>query len=180
MSAYALVLNEARCIQCHACEIHCQTWNGLPPDLALGRLQARAPHRIPQQDTGQQRPVRLRSLFLACQHCDDPWCVRVCPTMAMRRRSRDGIVYVETGLCVGCRACAMACPWRIPQWNHQQEVTIKCDMCRSRLDAALVPACVAGCTAKALSLVSDTAILDRLRQEREAALHAAAAREELW
>ena len=158
MSTYCIVVDEQRCIQCHACEIHCQNWHDLSAEVHPARLVT-----VPPQGDTEGR-VHLRSAFLHCHHCQDPWCVRVCPTRAMRRRKKDGVVYVVQGLCVGCKGCLMACPWRVPQWSEALERMVKCDLCKDRLDAGQQPACVAGCTAHALRLCNDT----QTRQEQEA------------
>lgn len=182
MSTVCITLDEQRCIQCHACEIHCQVWQGAPADIHPARLCAVPPH-APKSPESPENPenrehggresggLSMRSAFLHCFHCEDPHCVRVCPTTAMRRRSRDGIVYTVAGLCTGCMACAMACPWRLPLWSSSRERLFKCDLCRDRLDAGQLPACVCGCTTGALRLSRDPATLAAQRALREAALH---------
>jgi len=92
----------------------------------------------------------MSALFLPCFHCEDAWCIGACPTEAIRRRAKDGIVYIVADLCAGCKACITACPWNIPQWNPQTGKAIKCDLCMDRIDEGLEPACVAACTTNAL------------------------------
>ena len=141
--SYRLLTDEDLCIRCKACEVHCKVWNRVPAGLKLGVLLADGPR---MQDG---RPA-LRTLYMPCQHCDDAPCLTACPTGAMRRRA-DGIVYVESGPCTGCRSCLLACPWQVPQWDASAGKMRKCDFCRERLDQGLQPACVTGCTTKALS-----------------------------
>jgi Fe-S-cluster-containing dehydrogenase component len=74
-----------------------------------------------------------------------------CPTRAIVKREEDGLVHVVRDLCVGCRACISACPWRVPQWDETSGKVIKCDLCQDRVASGLIPACVAGCTTHALS-----------------------------
>jgi Fe-S-cluster-containing dehydrogenase component len=76
----------------------------------------------------------------------------------MAVREKDGIVYVQEDLCVGCKACMIACPWTVPQWNEATGKVIKCDLCMDRVDQGLQPACVAGCTAHALLFSSPNEI----------------------
>jgi Fe-S-cluster-containing dehydrogenase component len=91
--------------------------------------------------------------FRSCYHCEAPHCVAVCPTGAMQKRA-DGIVFVDQERCIGCTACAGACPWGVPERNPSTGKAVKCDYCMDRLDAGLNPACVTRCTTHALKLVS--------------------------
>lgn len=161
MSAFCIILDEKRCIHCKACELHCRIWNNTSEDVRPGVHHSFGPFL---QDG---RPV-LRAAFMGCLHCEDPWCVRACPSGAMRRRE-DGIVYVDPRHCVGCRACIMACPWRIPQWDPTANTVVKCDFCRERTDAGRLPACVAACTARALSFTDAPEARETVRRLQERA-----------
>jgi len=108
---------------------------------------------------------RMGLVFMPCFYCSDPWCVPVCPTGAMRKRPKDGIVYVEQSLCVGCKSCISACPWGAPQWQPQTGKGIKFDYCMDRLDQGLQPACVSKCVTHCLHFGS-TDQLDASRRER--------------
>ena len=70
----------------------------------------------------------------------------------MQRRPKDGIVFVEPGLCIGCKNCLTACPWGAPQWDPETRKVVKCDYCKDRLDQGLQPACVTKCVTGCLSL----------------------------
>ena len=89
-------------------------------------------------------------VFMPCFHCQEPWCVAACPTGAMQKRPKDGIVFVDDTLCVGCKACITACPWGTPQWNPETGKAVKCDYCMDRVDQGLDPACVTKCITKCL------------------------------
>lgn len=69
----------------------------------------------------------------------------------MVKGEADGIVRIIPELCVGCRACLEACPWKVPQWDATRGKVVKCDQCGDRLAQGLEPTCVAGCTTHALS-----------------------------
>jgi Fe-S-cluster-containing dehydrogenase component len=68
----------------------------------------------------------------------------------MQKREKDGIVFVENSLCVGCKSCMSACPWGTPQWNAETRKVVKCDFCKDRVDAGLKPACATICTTHCL------------------------------
>ncbi|WP_027183307.1 4Fe-4S dicluster domain-containing protein [Desulfovibrio inopinatus] len=156
MSKYYIRTNSDRCISCKACEVHCKVKNRVPVGAKLGQIVTVGP-----VDKGGK--PKMMNLFMPCFHCEQPWCVAACPTGAMIRRDEDGIVYVDAELCVGCKACIIACPWDIPQWDEESGRAIKCDFCRDRIDAGKKPACVTACTAHALEFVSPNETSGKVR-----------------
>jgi Fe-S-cluster-containing dehydrogenase component len=158
MSKYYIYQDHFRCIGCYACEVHCKTKNNLPVGPRLSRIIQVGPRLV-------GKIPRLAFIFMPCFHCETPWCVSACPTGAMQKRQNDGIVYVEQGLCVGCKSCITACPWGVPQWNPETGKVVKCDYCKDRVDRGLKPACVTKCTAHALHFVSPEEA-SRLKRER--------------
>nr|CAJ31172.1 Hdr-like menaquinol-oxidizing enzyme, subunit A (HmeA) [uncultured sulfate-reducing bacterium] len=105
--------------------------------------------------------------LLLCNHCDNPPCVRVCPTQATWKREGDGIVMMDWHRCIGCRYCVAACPygsrsfnWRDPRPHiadidddyptRNRGVVEKCTFCEERLAKGQLPACVEACKAKAI------------------------------
>ena len=107
-----------------------------------------------------------RSLVVLCNHCENPPCVRVCPTKATFKR-QDGIVMMDYHRCIGCRFCMAGCPYGARSMNFRDPrpfikkinadfptrtkgVVEKCNFCAERLAAGLLPACVEACKEKAL------------------------------
>jgi Fe-S-cluster-containing dehydrogenase component len=103
-----------------------------------------------------------RPVIVLCNHCDNPPCVRVCPTKATFRREQDGIVMMDYHRCIGCRFCMAACPfgsrsmnWRDPRPfireinpefpTRTRGVVEKCNFCVERLAKGQIPACVEAC-----------------------------------
>jgi Fe-S-cluster-containing dehydrogenase component len=151
-----------RCIACKACEVHCQEAHQTADDVKMGLLITAEP--ICEEGTDSSS-VQILSAFRACFHCEEPWCMAVCPTDAIKKRKEDGIVYVEARLCVGCKACIDACPWRVPQWDESSGKVRKCDYCRERIEAGEKPACVTACTAHALSFGKPNTGTRKTRQD---------------
>jgi Fe-S-cluster-containing dehydrogenase component len=88
-----------------------------------------------------------------------------CPTGAMQKRPKDGIVYVDESLCVGCKSCITACPWGAPQWNPDTGKAVKCDYCMDRIDQGLRPACVTKCVTQCLHF-GEVSTKTRIARER--------------
>ncbi len=123
-----------------------------------------------------------RFLPVMCQHCAAPPCVDVCPTGASFKRA-DGIVLVDKHICIGCRYCMMACPYKARSFVHEDLTGQKpdtprgkgtvegCTLCVHRVDRGGVPACVEACrdAARGAILFGDLAdpasrIVQRLAQ----------------
>ena len=109
---------------------------------------------------------RDRPVLVFCNHCDNPPCVRVCPTKATWKR-QDGIVMMDWHRCIGCRYCVAACPYGSRSFNwldprpsvekltldfptRTKGVVEKCNFCEERLAKGEQPACVLACKEKAL------------------------------
>ena len=99
-----------------------------------------------------------KPFLVLCNHCDNPPCVRVCPTKATWKRE-DGIVMMDQHRCIGCRYCMAACPFGSRSFNwmdprpfikkgypeyptREKGVVEKCNFCAERLAKGLMPACV--------------------------------------
>lgn len=111
----------------------------------------------------------MMHLTVACQHCEDAPCVKVCPTGATWKDEETGIVMQDQKKCIGCRACVVACPYtgvrtvnvEEPSHHHdfpiggdgiqehQQGVVSKCTMCAHRVVNGEEPACIQQCPARA-------------------------------
>ncbi len=157
MSKYIVTQNVADCIGCRACEVHCKDKNNSGTKAFYCRM-------IEVSSTAAPLP-KIDFVYLSCFHCERPWCVDVCPTGAMQRREQDGIVFVEEGACVGCKACITACPWSVPQWNPETGKVGKCDLCKDRIDEGLEPACVTKCTTGCLTFTTPAEASQIRRQE---------------
>jgi DMSO reductase iron-sulfur subunit len=160
MSKYYLFQDTKKCIGCHACEVQCKSNKNLPVGPRLCQIVTVGPKFVGGLP-------RMGFIFMPCFHCENPWCVAACPTGAMQKRAKDGIVFVDEQLCVGCKACVSACPWGAPQWNPTTGKVVKCDYCMDRIDQGLKPACVTVCTSHCLSF-GTVEELTPIRRDRHA------------
>ncbi|RUM36888.1 MAG: 4Fe-4S ferredoxin [Desulfobulbus sp.] len=158
MSKYYVTQNVEDCIGCKACEVHCKTKNNNGEGSFFCKMIEVGPK------VRKNVPV-IDFVYMACFHCEKPWCVDACPTGAMQKREKDGIVFVEESLCVGCKACMTACPWGVPQWDVDTGKVDKCDLCKDRIDEGLEPACVTKCTTNCLTFCTPDKASDEKRQQ---------------
>lgn len=160
MSKYYLYQDTKRCIGCFGCEVHCKSRNNLPVGPRLTQIISVGPKKV-------NNLPRMAHVYIPCYHCEEPWCVAACPTGAMQKRPKDGIVFVDRERCIGCKVCISACPWGSPQWNPETGTVVKCDYCMDRIDAGLKPACVAKCVTRCLHF-GTTSIKSQMKREAHA------------
>lgn len=157
-----MVIDLKRCVACMGCQLSCKAEHGTPPGVFFARVLKR--------EEGSYPTVRQLFLPVLCNHCDDAPCVAVCPTKASHY-AEHGIVDIDPELCVGCRACMMACPYNNRYYHderrdyfpgsgptafelartkrHPEGTVMKCNFCRHRLAEGKLPACVENCAAGA-------------------------------
>ena len=143
--AWAKVVDQTRCIGCHACTTACKSENEVP--LSVTRTY------VKYVDTGIFPEARRSFQVTRCNQCEAPPCVAACPTSAMFKRA-DGIVDFDKSACIGCKACIAACPYDAIFINPSDGAAEKCNFCAHRIDIGLEPACVVVCPTEAL-LVGD-------------------------
>lgn len=143
------------CISCHACESACSEKNDLPPHQAF---------RAVGYVEGGSYPAYTRlNISMACNHCDDPVCLKGCPTRAYTKFAEYGAVLQDSDICFGCGYCTWVCPYNAPQLDHSKGHVSKCNMCVDRLEIGLKPACVSACLAGAL----DFGIMETAPENRD-------------
>jgi Fe-S-cluster-containing dehydrogenase component/formate-dependent nitrite reductase membrane component NrfD len=135
------VLDQTRCIGCHACTVACKSENEVP--LSVTRTYVKS------VEVGVFPQVRRSFQVTRCNQCEDAPCVTACPTSAMYKRA-DGIVDFDKRLCIGCKACIAACPYDAIFINPDDHSAEKCNFCAHRVDAGLEPACVVVCPTQAI------------------------------
>jgi len=154
---WGMLVDTSKCnTDCNACVDACNAEHGLGNEK----------HSREDQRSQYIRKVELKhkatgmthSLPVMCQHCETPPCVDVCPTGASFKRA-DGIVLVDRHICIGCRYCMMACPYKARSFVHEELTDQKphtprgkgcvesCTMCVHRIDEGREPACVEACAA---------------------------------
>jgi Fe-S-cluster-containing dehydrogenase component/formate-dependent nitrite reductase membrane component NrfD len=135
------VIDQTKCIGCHACTTACKSENEVP--LSVTRTYVKS------VDVGVFPQARRAFQVTRCNQCEDAPCVAACPTGAMFTRP-DGIVDFDKDACIGCKACMAACPYDAIFINPEDHSAEKCNFCAHRIDAGLEPACVVVCPTQAI------------------------------
>ena len=159
---YGMVIDLLRCIGCNSCTIACRAEHGTPPDIQY--------HKVKKYEVGKYPTAKMKFLPTSCMHCQEPPCLKVCPTGATYKRD-DGLVLIDDEKCIGCRYCVLACPYDsrqflsvitsyyagtnptpyelLKQQDFERGVVVKCNFCVDRLAEGHLPACVEACPAQA-------------------------------
>ena len=148
-----------RCIGCWSCAVICKSENNVPLGMWWNRiLTAGEDLDTPAVEGGH---LEMHWVPLACQHCEDPPCEKVCPTSATFIND-EGVVNINYEDCIGCRYCMAACPYgvRVFNWGEPERspafghgmvggrptgTVEKCTFCIHRLGEGQIPSCVWSC-----------------------------------
>jgi len=118
---YSMVIRQDRCIDCKRCTEACVTTNRVPDyGWRTTILKRELPESVDQ---------KWDFIPILCNQCNNPPCVRACPTKATYKNKANGIVMMEDKKCIGCKSCMMACPYDARYFNEAKSAIDKCDFC---------------------------------------------------
>ena len=191
MTKLAIGINLDRCIGCHTCANACKMQNNVPDGMLWNRVITEGCDAI-DGAVGEYPNLTRTYVPLACQHCENPACLKVCPTGATYKDDQ-GRVEIDYDRCIGCRMCMAACPFnaRVFNWEDPQRdggfnwgdarvpvrtrgVMEKCTLCRERTDEGEAPMCVVCCPTHARvfgDLDDPTSELAQLRSKAGSNVH---------
>ncbi|MBN8721708.1 MAG: polysulfide reductase NrfD [Acidobacteria bacterium] len=138
---YGFLIDQRKCIGCHACTVACKAENNVP----LGSFRT----WVKYVEEGNFPNTERQFAVLRCNHCDNAPCVKICPVTALYTRP-DGIVDFDQQQCIGCKACMQACPYDALYINSHTDTAEKCNFCAHRVEVGLQPACVIVCPEQAI------------------------------
>ena len=166
--ALGFYFDMTRCIGCRACQISCKQENG----VALGACRNEVKQIGP---VGVYPDIQMYFLPAMCQHCENPTCAEVCPTGACYKDPVDGVVRIDRNVCIGCRTCEGACPYKVNTFNAELRVMDKCNICEQLRSEGETPACVKNCAGRALHVGDindpDSEVSKLLREAGEENVH---------
>ena len=177
---FAMVIDVGACIGCRRCQWACKEENNIPDTISPPwievfelNLRGNVTGHPSLQDlkegatTSYTEAPREGRWYLPvqCYHCDNPPCVKVCPTGATYKEE-DGLVLMDYSRCVGCRLCVVACPYSARRFNWWKAevppekvnqlvpvrsvgVVEKCTFCVHRVRRGKLPRCVEVCPVRA-------------------------------
>ena len=138
---YGFVIDNRKCIGCHACTTACKSEHQVP--VGVNRTW------VKQVEKGEFPNTRRLFSVMRCNHCTDAPCVEICPTESLYFRE-DGIVDFDKDRCIGCKSCMQACPYDALYIDPETHTAAKCNYCSHRVDVGLEPACVNVCPEEAI------------------------------
>lgn len=166
MTKLGLAINLDRCVGCHTCSNACKLQNNIPMGMLWLRVVTEGVE-VMDGAMGTYPDLSRRYVPVACQHCENPACMKVCPTGATYKDDK-GCVEINYDKCIGCRMCMAACPYeaRVFNWQDAERdpdfdygdarvsrrpkgVAEKCTLCKERTDEGEEPMCVKVCPARA-------------------------------
>lgn len=151
---HGFYFNADNCIGCHACEAACSEKNDNPAHIAF--------RSVGYVEGGTYPDYQRINISMACNHCEDPVCLKGCPTRAYTKFAEYGAVLQDPDICFGCGYCTWVCPYNAPQLDPVKGQVTKCNLCVDRLEVGLKPACVSACLGNAL----DFGVIENIPENR--------------
>ena len=162
MAQLGFYFDSASCSGCKTCQVACKDKNNLAVGINWRRVYEVSGGTWEQKPEGGWIPrLSTYNLSIACNHCEDPSCVKACPTRALYKQTENGLVLIDPKKCVGCRYCEWACPYGALQYDEDLGIMTKCDFCKDYIEVGNPPSCVASCPMRAL----DFGELNTLREK---------------
>ena len=158
--ALGILYDSTLCVGCQACMVACKKANNMPMEFTGPQqqwddpvdLSSKTLNIIKEYENGTAK-IKDREIdgyaFIKrqCMHCVDPACVSACPATAMTKDPKTGIVSYNKDACIGCRYCAVACPFDIPkfEWDNPFPKIVKCQLCSHLVAKGQIAACASEC-----------------------------------
>ena len=163
----AKLIDVSKCIGCKACQTACMEWNDLrdevgtvaagvydnPTDLTPQSWTVMRFTEYENEDSGNLEWLIRKD---GCMHCEDPGCLKACPSPGAIVQYANGIVDFHQENCIGCGYCVTGCPFDVPRISKKDSKAYKCTLCSDRVAVGQEPACVKTCPTGAIQFGTKT------------------------
>jgi formate dehydrogenase iron-sulfur subunit len=160
MKNSSFLIDLTKCTGCRGCQVACKNWNELQSEKTVNYGSHQNPKLLSSKTwtlikfKEHETRDRVDWFFtkIGCMHCNEAACVSVCPVGAFKKTESGAVIYNEK-VCIGCRYCMIACPFRIPtfEWHKAFPYIKKCTFCFDRQSESQVPACASACPTGAIT-----------------------------
>jgi len=153
MARYGMIIDISKCIGCYNCFLSCRdefAGNEYRSYSAAQPMEGQDWIRVIEKERGQYPKVKVSYTPIPCMHCDDAPCIKMAQDGAVYKRD-DGIVIIDPVKAKGQKELMSSCPYRVIEWNEQEQLPQKCTLCAHMLDKGeKEPRCVESCPTGAL------------------------------
>jgi formate dehydrogenase iron-sulfur subunit len=155
----AKLIDVSKCIGCKACQVACLEWNDLVEEVGVNVGVYDNPSDLTENTWTLMRYAEhvngdgnLEWLIRkdGCMHCEDPGCLKACPSPGAIVQYTNGIVDFVQENCIGCSYCVKGCPFNIPRISKVDHKAYKCSLCSDRVTVGQAPACAKACPTQAI------------------------------
>src|SRR5246500_2360136 len=155
----AKLIDTSKCIGCKACQTACMEWNDLRDEIGTNVGVYDNPPDLTEHSwtvmrfTEYENPKGDLEWLIrkdGCMHCEDPGCLKACPSPGAIVQYTNGIVDFHEENCIGCGYCIAGCPFNIPRLSKADHRVYKCTLCSDRVGVGQEPACVKTCPTGAI------------------------------
>jgi formate dehydrogenase iron-sulfur subunit len=155
----AKLIDVSKCIGCKACQTACMEWNDLRDEVGKNVGVYDNPADLTEHSWTVMRFSEYENAqgdleWLirkdGCMHCDDPGCLKACPSPGAIVQYTNGIVDFHEENCIGCGYCITGCPFNVPRISKKDHRAYKCTLCSDRVAVGQEPACVKTCPTGAI------------------------------
>jgi formate dehydrogenase iron-sulfur subunit len=166
----AKLIDISKCIGCKACQVACMQWNDLRDEVGTTTGIYDNPVDLTDQSWTVMRFAEFKNpdgklewLIRkdGCMHCEDPGCLKACPSPGAIVKYGNGIVDFNSSNCIGCGYCVAGCPFNIPRISKKDNKAYKCTLCSDRVAVGLEPACVKTCPTGAIQFGAKSDMVKR-------------------
>src|ERR1700691_537861 len=160
LTEVAKLIDVSKCIGCKACQVACLEWNDRTERIGFNYGVYDEPVDLTAESFTVMRftewinPETKNLEWLirkdGCMHCEDPGCLKACPSPGAIVQYTNGIVDFHEENCIGCGYCISGCPFNVPRISKKDNRVYKCTLCSDRVAVGQEPACVKACPTGAI------------------------------